>query len=166
MPPSNEFKINETMPPAAPDKKIEEFEPAPKEETSLFTKSGVVVLDSETGDNVVDSEATFVPQKNLSSVRTGSVVIDTSDFDESTMIPQKNASDMEPLDLEKALSLDELDVDDLTYKGVQIVQEGLSSKKINIRDKIPEIVKPDFSLKRKELKVDAVAVAIRRPKKS
>ncbi len=67
------------------------------------------------------------------------------------------------LDLDKALSLDDLESEDLIYKSVDFIQDQMTSKKINISEKTNLVSQPTFEFQRKEFKVESINVSVRRP---
>jgi len=96
------------------------------------------------------------------NVRTGSVVLDTSEVEGLEYMP----ADTDHIDLEQVLSLDDIDSDDVTHSGVEVVKENLTSKTINASQQINEVSKPSFAVRRKDFKVDSIEVPIRRPERS
>lgn len=92
----------------------------------------------------------------------GSIVLDSSEIETFDYMP----TEADSIDLDKALSLDEIESEEVAQNGVQVVQENLTSKTINAHQQISDLTKPSFAVRRKEFRVDAADVTIRRPGRS
>lgn len=134
------FSINRNLGPIAEENSFPE-KALPQQSAGVFTFT-------DESDQYFDPELTYTPAKT------------------KTEQPGFVTNDSDGLDLEKALSLDELDTDDNVQSGIDFVQKNLTSKKINTTKGIPEITKPSFAVKRKKYQVDDMQVAVRRPDRS
>jgi hypothetical protein len=103
-------------------------------------------------------------EKSKSMVRTGSVVIDSTQIEGLEYMP----ADTDHIDLDQALSLDEIETEEVAQNSVQVIKENLTPKTINASQQINtnDLSKPSFALRRKEFKVDAIEVPIRRPERT
>lgn len=102
------------------------------------------------------------PNQSSSSSGTGAVVLDSSQVETFVYMPTEDDN----LDLDRALSLDDIESEEVTQNSVQMVQEHLTSKTINTTEKISDMSKPEFTIRRKEFQVDVVDVPIRRPERT
>lgn len=111
-----------------------------------------------------DFEKTFIPpqKKNPAVGGTGSIVLDSSQVETFEYAP----SDSDGIDLDKVLALDEVDSEEAAQASSQFVQEKLTSKTINASQQIGDVAKPSFAVKKKEFRVDAIEVPVRRPERS
>lgn len=103
-----------------------------------------------------------LPSKGSASVA-GSVILDSSQIEGLEYMPSDGG---DAFDLEKVLSLDDIDSEEVTNAGLKVVQENLTSKTINTTQQVNDVSKPTFAMRRKEFKVDAVEVPIRRPERT
>ena len=108
-------------------------------------------------------QQTYIPAKQSASMSSGTLFLDSEKI---KPVVEYMTDEPDTLDLEKVLALDDLDAEESAKTNVQYVQENLTSKKINTTQQMAEAVKPTFAVKRKDFKVDAVEVAIRRPDRS
>lgn len=103
-------------------------------------------------------------EKSKSLLQSGSVTLDSSDIEGVEYMP----ADTDHIDLDQALSLDEFESDDVSQNSIQVIKENLTPKTINASQQINsnDLSKPTFALRRKDFKVDAIEVSIRRPERS
>lgn len=102
--------------------------------------------------------------KAKSSVRegTGSIVLDSSQIETFEYLP----SESDHIDLDQALSLDDIESEEVSQQSVQVVKENLTPKSINVSQQMSDVSKPSFSVRKKEFRVDSIEVPIRRPERS
>lgn len=115
---------------------------------------------------VAPSSVAMVPtpkeEMQKPSVGSGSIVLDSSEIETFDYMPPEADS----IDLDKALALDDIETEEVAKNSVQVVQENLTSKSINAHQQISDLTKPSFAVRRKEFRVDAADVTIRRPGRS
>lgn len=105
-------------------------------------------------------------ESKMPTLKDKTTEVDTNPDLEATVIHQKSLEDsLDNLDLEKVLSLDDVDQEPTVITDVQKIQQAMTSQKIKMSPTLSEIKKPDFQLKTKTAKVDALTVKMRRPEK-
>lgn len=136
--------------------------PPPVQVTLPLTTPPVPTPAAETAANVM-SDIEKV-EKSKSMVRSGSVVLDSTQIEGLEYMP----ADADHIDLDQVLSLDEIESEEVTQNSVQVIKENLTTKTINTSQQINvnDLSKPNFALRRKEFKVDAIEVPIRRPERT